>query len=180
MRRGWKRVAERGDKHSYAANEICAALVPALQQDCRAELGQDFLNGLRRVCLDQENSLFKDEMEPQLRALRATAGSGIGRVVLDHAIQLSAAGEQGLSVAEKALTNALNDRACRGARQVEEHYFRESTAPRAHRVRERIEQAIGISAEPIKGLARQMLRIESEASPRPQLKLQGIDDGVSL
>ena len=36
----------------------------------------------------------------------------------------------------------MQDRANRGIRQVEEHYLREATAPRANNVRERIEDSI--------------------------------------
>jgi hypothetical protein len=180
MRRGWKRVAERGDKHAFATEEISAALIPALEQDCREEMSREFLNGLCAICRDQESSLFKDQIEPQLNALRSSAGAGIGRIVLDYAIQISADDEQGLNIAEGAMTRALTDRACRGARQVEEHYFRESTAPRSQRVRDRIEQAIGLSAPRIAGLAHQLLRLDSGRSERPAIRQQGLDDGVRL
>src|SRR5664280_1797154 len=125
MRRGWKRVAKRGDKSAFAIDEISAALIPALRQDCQDDLIPGFLDGLRAVCQDQEHSLFKDNIEPQIEALRHLAGSGIGHVVLDEAIRLCATGEQGLNIALKALDNALTDRATRGAKQVEECYFRE-------------------------------------------------------
>jgi hypothetical protein len=180
MRRGWKRVAERGDKRAFATDEISNAIIPALEQDCREEMSPQFLDSLCTVCRNQEDSLFKDQIEPQLEALRRSAGSGIGRVVLDDVIRLSASGEQGQDIAVKAMTNAFTDRAARGARQVEEHYLREATAPRAQRVRERIDQAISTSADAIRGLARQMLRIDADRSARPPLKRQGLDDGVRL
>lgn len=180
MRPAWKRVAKRGDKAAFAVEEISAALVPALQQDCRDELHPELLSGLRAACHDQENSLFKDHLEPQLEALRPYAGSGLGRVVLDDAIRLAASGEQGMNIAVKALDNALTDRAARGARQMEEHYFRESTAPRAQRVRERIDQAIGRSGDAIAGLARRLLKLDTDRPARQPLRQQGLDDGVRL
>jgi hypothetical protein len=151
-----------------------------LQQDCRDEISPDFLNGLRTICRDQENSLFREDIEPQLESLRHCAGPGIGRLVLDEAVRLSAAGEQGLAVAVQALDNALTDRALRGSRQVEEHYYREASAPRAHDVRGRIEQAIGISGEAINGLARRMLKLDAGQPARQPLRQQGLDDGVRL
>jgi hypothetical protein len=80
---------------------------------------------------------------------------------------------------EDALKSALNDRAAKGARQVEEHYFRESSAPRAQRVRERIEE--GIRGADIGGLARKILGVDrSSPAVRPSLRQEGLDDGVKL
>jgi hypothetical protein len=78
----------------------------------------------------------------------------------------------------QALTNALNDHAARGARQVEEHYCREATTPRAKKVRARIEQ--GISEANLKGLARTILGIDPRPSPRSISRKKGLDDGVKL
>ena len=61
-------------------------------------MSREFLNGLCAICRDQESSLFKDQIEPQLNALRSSAGAGIGRIVLDYAIQISADDEQGLNI----------------------------------------------------------------------------------
>jgi hypothetical protein len=76
------------------------------------------------------------------------------------------------------MTAALIDRAARGARQVEEHYCRNSTMSRAIDTRSRIDQAI--SASPIEALARQLLKMEVRRSERPALRQQGLDDGVRL
>jgi hypothetical protein len=178
MRRRWKRVAESADNKAFEREEIRNAIIPALEQDCMKEMSPEFLSNLRAVCSGQEGSLFKNEVGPQLESLRDAAGSGIGRVVLDHAIQISASEKIERDIAGKALTNALTDRAARGARQVEEHYCRESTKPRANRVRERIEQAI--SHPDMEGLARQILTGKRDRSPRPSIKRQGLDDGVKL
>lgn len=180
MRTGWRRVARRGDKTSFAIDEIGAALGPALKQDCREELPREFLRALMNICRDQEGSLFKETLEPRLEALRTCAGPGIGRVVLEDAVRLAAEGKYGPDIAVTATENALIDRATRGARQVEEHYFRESTTPRAHRVRERIEQAIGNSKPDIRALARNLLGINDGSELRRPLRQMGLDDGVRL
>jgi hypothetical protein len=178
MRRRWKRVAECADNQTFEPEDISNAIIPALEQDCTNEMSPEFISGLCIVCHGQESSLFKNDLGPQLESLRSEAGSGIGRVVLDHAIQISAGEKIEGDMARKALTNALTDRAARGARQVEEHYCRESTTPRANRVRERIEQAV--SHADMDGLARQILNREQGRSARPPLKRQGLDDGVKL
>jgi hypothetical protein len=178
MRRGWKRVAECGDNRAFASEEISRAIIPALEQDCNSEIAPEFIDSIRKVFRDQETSLFKDQVNPQLDALRGTAGWGIGRVVLEHAIQVAERGGVGTEGLVEATTNALTDRAARGARQVEEHYCRESGTPRAQRVRARIEEGIGSAA--INGLARQILKLESRPSSSSALKQKGLDDGVKL
>jgi hypothetical protein len=178
MRSGWKRVAECGDNRAFAPEEISNAIIPALEQDCRDEIPPAFLDALCTAFREQEASLFKDQMGQQLEALRRTAGHGIGRTLLEHAIQVSESGKTGLDVPLKAMTDALTDRAARGARQVEEHYCRAADAPRAHDVRARIEEAIGTAA--IDGLARRILKLDPGPSGRPRLKKQGLDDGVWL
>jgi hypothetical protein len=180
MRPSWKRVAKRGDKCAFATDEISAALIPALQQDCNGEVGPLFLDALINLCREHQHSLFKDDIESRFEALRPYAGMGIARVVLDEAVRFASAGEAGFDIAIKALSSALTDRATRCARQVEEHYFRESTAPRAHRVRDRIEQAISISGAGINALACQMLKVDTDRTALQPLKQQGLDDGVRL
>jgi hypothetical protein len=44
MRRGWKKVAERGDNPAFAQNEIEAAIVLALKLDCITSFHPTFLN----------------------------------------------------------------------------------------------------------------------------------------
>jgi hypothetical protein len=176
MRRGWKRLAEFADNQTFERDEIRDAVVPALERDCRGEMSRDFLD-LCRACDDQQNSLFRNDTRP-LESLRPAAGSGMGRVVLDYAIQAAARGEAGENISEKAMTQTLVDRAARGARQVEEHYYRKSTKTRATKVRERIEQGIGRAD--IGGLARKVLKAESEKSAGAPAKRQGLDEGVKL
>lgn len=178
MRPRWKRVAECADNRAFEPEEIRNAMIPALEQDCRRDMSPEFLSGLCRVCRNREGSLFKDEANRALEALRGVAGPGIGRVVLDHAIRIAASGSTEIDIPVKATTHALKDRAARGARQVEEHYCRESTRPHASRVRERIEQAI--SRTDMDGLARQIMNREPGRSARPPSKRQGLDDGVKF
>jgi hypothetical protein len=94
MRPGWKRVAECGDKDAFEGEEISNAIVSALQRDCRTETIEGRIDGIYRAFCDQEASLFKDQITPRLESLRGTSGSGIGRLILDHAIKLRRGGKQ--------------------------------------------------------------------------------------
>jgi hypothetical protein len=177
MRVGWKRVAERADNPSFAPEEITRFIIPALGQDCRDEMSPGFINSVGAVLRELDNCLFNYEIGSQLEALRSEAGGGIGRTFLDNVVQISANEAAGLEPVVKAMTDALFDHAARAARQVEEHYYRESTMPRAQNVRARIEQAVGDSR--IETLARQVLRLDERRTNRPALQ-QGLDDGVRI
>jgi hypothetical protein len=178
MRKGWKRVAESADNKAFSAAEVREAIVPALEEDCHGEISSEFIRGLRRVCLPKEASLFESDAAPSLEGLRSATGAGLARVVLDYALKHAANGQAAQEIPQKALTDALVDRAARGMRQVEEHYCRESTAPRANQVRERIEEAIG--GTDIGGLARRILERDGNASGPRAPKRDGLDDGVEL
>jgi hypothetical protein len=177
MRRSWKRLAEYADNQAFEADQIRDAVIPALERDCKGEIGADFLRKFDQVCGDRNGSLFESDIQP-LESLRAEAGAGLGRVVLEYAIQAAARGGAEVDIAVKAVTEALMDRATRGARQVEEHYYRKSTINRAHRVRERIEQ--GISGADMGALAQRVLNRERTRSAAAPSKRDGLDDGVKL
>jgi len=174
MRRSWKQVAECGDNRAFAPEEVSQTIVPALEQDWRAEVIPRFVETFCGL----PASLFKDQMESALEALRPVAGIGLGRAALDHAIQLAAKGESGPDLPQKAIANALTERAAKGARQVEEHFLRKSTEPRAQRVRARIEEAISNCGAAINGLSQKILKNDSGPSARV-VKRQGLDDGVT-
>jgi hypothetical protein len=177
MRKGWKRVAESADNKAFSAAEVREAIVPALEEDCR-EISPEFIGGLQKVCLEEQGSLFQNETTPSLEGLRNSAGAGLARVVLDYAIKHAATGQAAKDIPQKALTDALVDQATRGMRQVEEHYCRESTAPRANQLRERIEEAIG--GADIGGLATRILKPGSNGVAPRAAKRDGLDDGVEL
>jgi hypothetical protein len=176
MRRAWRHVAERGDKGAFTIQEISEALVPAIEQDCHADMTPGFLAGVRQIL--EEPSLFGNDLAARLEPLRSEAGCGIGRVLLDNVALLSAADANAFEIAQEALKAALEDRASRGARQVEEHYFRESSNPRAQNVRERLEGAI--SGTDFRAMAERVLSVNPRPTPAIPVKRTGLDDGVNL
>ncbi len=179
MRPGWKKLAERAANSNYAPDEISDAVIPALAQDWSSEISSELAGFVRDVLGGQQDSLFKDEKVAQFEALRRiTSGHGFAQVFIDCGIQMAIEGRSGLVAPVEAATNALAVWASRGARQVEEHYCRESTVPRAHNVRARIEEGIGGAS--LVGLARQLLSPDPGAASRPPQKQRGLDDGVRL
>jgi hypothetical protein len=80
MRKGWKRVAESADNKAFSAAEVREAIVPALEEDCRGEIRSEFIQGLRRIGVKEEGSLFKSDTAPSLESLRNAAGAGSPRL----------------------------------------------------------------------------------------------------
>jgi hypothetical protein len=178
MRAAWRRVAERGDNHAYTQDEVSAAMAPALEQDCRADITPEFIRNVRAAFKERDTSLFKDDITPHIDALRSHAGSGMDRAVLDNVCAISATEAQGIDVLLEATKAALLDRAARGARQVEEHYLRRSNAPRAADVRARLEGAI--DGTDLEAIASRILNLDPRRPPPAPLKQSGLDDGVKL
>ena len=179
MPSGWKKLAERADNSLYAPAEIADGAAPALGQDGKEDISAELARCVCEVLGGQQDSLFRDEKVMQLEALRrVTAGHGLGQVLIDCAIQAAAKGKLGPAAAVEPAIDALNIWAARCARQVEEHYYRKSTLPRAQNVRARVEEGIrGVSLE---GLARQILKLATDPVPRAPSKRSGLDDGVQL
>ena len=181
MRAAWKRVAERGDKPAYTPDEISERIVPALEQDWRAEIRPAFMNELTQA-FKEHDGLFPETISDSLKSLGDQAQCGLERSLIDHAIHVSEQGDQGIVALERAACNALMDRGSRGLLQVEEHYCRKSNLSRARRVRERLQAGLALARTNLTGSARRLLGIDRKAksASAPSTRRDGIDDGVTL
>ena len=179
MPRGWKQLAKRAANKAFAPEEVRDALPAALEQDWRGEVPERFCGHVRNILRDNQSSLFGDQRTERLEALREeTAGYALGNAFLDYAIQAAAQGRSGDEALREAAGNTLSDRATRGARQVEEHYRRESSQGRAAHVRERIES--GVIQSDIAGIAGRLVGIDKSEQARGPTKQTGLNDGVQL
>lgn len=173
----WRRLAKRADLRAFAPAEICEALPPALAHDWKDDVPKELVQHVGEILRD-DGALFPERTQ-RLEALRrVTAGHAFGCVLLECAVQVASSGATGPEAMVQAAAQALGIRASRGALQVEEHYCRKSTVPRAHKVRLRIDQAIASVA--FSDLARQLLRHDPAPALRAPAKHHGIDEGVSL
>lgn len=179
MRRAWKKFAERSDKSAYASEQVCDAILNALEQDWRAEVPENFPRQIRAIMGDRQSSLFGDQRIEKLEALRSgIAGHPLASVFLDCAIQVAASGKTGDESVREAASAALTDRAARGIRQVEEHYRRESTHNRATNVRERMDS--GIARADISAIAGGLIGTDKAVQPRTPTKKTGLEEGVEF
>jgi hypothetical protein len=178
MRPGWKKAAEYADKGAFARDDVKNASAAALTGDWRADVPENLARSICEI-FSRQDTLFRDQKVSDLEALRRlNAGHGMAHVVIDNAVQIANRGKSGPDAAVEAVANTLEVWSARHARQIEEHYCRESTQRRAGNVRARLEE--GISSVQHSTLARQLLKLDGTAAPHKPQKQTGLDDGVNL
>ena len=178
MRPGWKKAAEYADKGAFAREDVRNASAEALTKDWRVDVPENLARSVSEI-FGGQNSLFRDQKASDLESLRRLhAGHSMAHVLIDCAVQVANRGQSGPDAAVEATANALAVWGARHARQIEEHYCRESTQHRAGKVRERLEG--GISSVQHSALARLLLSLDGAAAPQKPQKKTGLDDGVSL
>ena len=179
MSRGWKRLAEFSENANFDPADVCSAAVRALEETWRAEVPAPIMEGVRAVFLEEQPDLWANLRTQEAEALSSTAcGSGFARLLADHTLGVLNEGVTGEAGLTEAANRALQARAARAARQIEEHYCREASAPVTKQVRERLEAAIA-NAD-FGALARRCAGLDSGTKTRRSLKHADIDDGVAL
>ncbi len=178
MNRPWKRVAEYADNSAYPITEVGEALLPALEQSCRDEVSEKVWRELKRIFGNRQDGLFGNQNVQEIEALRSEVAGPLGCSLLEFAIRAASKGANDLNDLVEVTSLALLQRAARGIKQVEEHWYRKSNGKRTENLRQRLESALNKAA--LETLARQRLDISTVSkAPRPSKK-RDLDDGVQL
>ena len=179
MNRSWKRLAECADNRAFSLEEVASAFLPALDQSFREEVPESIRRGLNEVFRNQQHLLFVEQRVEQISALRTQAsGLPLACALVDGAVLATSKGANGENALIEVATRALEQRALRGNKQVEEHYYRKSNERRTEQIRERLESALKKAAlEPI---ARKHLHVGEPAKISRSTKQSGLDDGVQI
>jgi hypothetical protein len=176
MRPGWKTVAEYASKEAFTPNEVRDAIIAAIEQDCRKDIAPNVVASIRDVI--GSGSLFSGDSTHALEDLRqSVAGSAMGNALLDHVIFVVSDGKSGDAALQEAAHRTFIDWSARHARQIEEHYRRESSIKKAQNVRSRMEEAI--QKAPFAEPANRLLNPVSKSAMRLE-KHDRLDDGVRL
>jgi hypothetical protein len=176
MRKGWKKLAERGDGKLHTPEQVREAIPIALADDWRAERCDDFMREVKAILVGtDQNTLFKLLKAETLEALNKVSGSGFPlrgmlKACLVQAVQDGHTGEAAMV---KGTADGLALKCGAGGRQVEEHYLRVSNDRRATHVRGRIED--GATATDFNVMARQFCKLEKAP---PVKRYDDIDEGV--
>lgn len=179
MRAPWKKFSEFADNAACSPEEVASAGAAALAQGWREEISEALVNTVCEIFVGNQGDLFGEQRVSQLEALKKQiVGSEFGGLFIDCTILVASEGGSGREAVEEAARNALSIMGARGARQVEEHYYRKSSTGRAFKVRARIETALGSAS--CKVLARQLLNMDATPAPRHVPRHTGLDEGVRL
>lgn len=177
--RGWKKFAARADKAVFEPDQVRDAVCLALEADWRQEVAAH-IAAIRSILGDSEPALpFKDLTTRELEGLkRLNPGKSLWHAVIDGVIQAVLGGQTGADALLTGGTEALLDRAARGARQVEEHWRRKTSEARTERMRARLMD--GIARAPIGDCVRGLLGLQSSSPTDHAARHDGVDDGVRL
>lgn len=180
MRPGWKKLAERTDKAAFSAEEVRGAVQAALEGDWHKEIPDSLVRKVREILSDSQTDFFSNQRLEKLEFLqKEAAGSPLAVLFLDYATwAIIARGLSGDEALEEAASQALADRATRGARQIEEHYYRKATQSHAADVQRRIENEI--KRPDIARIARRLVGLDKSEQLQRPTKRTGLDDGVQL
>lgn len=177
MRPSWRKLAERADNQSFTSEQVAEAVCPALASDWRSEVSDSMLKAVAS-CVGDTPQLGLFASQTELVRLRAQCGSPMAALLVDAARDAVADGLVGREAVEKAIVDALSERALRGARQVEEHYLRKGSDRRAARVRSRLNTCAGAAG--IATLASSIAQGTSTARQFKPVRHDGLDQGVAL
>jgi hypothetical protein len=176
MRPGWKKVAEYVANGAFASQDVCNAIVAAVERDWRRDIFPGIVGDIQDVLGGA--TLFSEDRLRALEDLRpSVAGCAMGSALLDYVACAVSDGKSEDAALQEAVTCTLTDWSARCARQVEEHYLRKLSTVHTKNVRSRIEE--GIEKAPFTALASRLLNPESTPALR-LTKHDGLDDGVPL
>lgn len=178
MNRLWKRLSEYADNNAYSIDEVAEAFLPALEQSWRDEVPDQVWHRIKSVMLNNQRALFGDQNAEEIAALRYEAAGPLGRCLVDAAEKAVSTGARGPDVLVEVATQALLQRAARGNKQVEEHWYRKSNSKRTENVRSRLENALDKAA--VSTLVRHRLDMNVEPISLRSRKQRDLDDGVPL
>jgi len=175
----WKQAAKCAYHGTFSTGDIADALQQAVERDCRAELSSAFVSKVTALIVGpDEPGLFRDLPISDLNALHRECSSPMEAGMIRNAIDALEDGFRGEEAVQKAAEGCVSDRILAGARQIEEHIYRETSDRQARSVRSRLEASFG--GINMSAAAQRLLRVPGAQPHAPAAAFAGLDDGVPL
>lgn len=179
MSRPWKRLARFAENENFENEDLREAASDALKETWQINVPVAVVDGVRKVFFEHQSGLLFDPRAEELRLLSSdAAGSCLGKLLLDQALQVLENGETGQAGLIEAAERTLMECGARASRQIDEHYLRKTRAPLAKRVHERVGQAL--DDVDMRALASQLCGLKPCTGRRRFSKHQDVNDGVPL
>lgn len=178
MRKGWKKLAEKADNSAYAFEEVRDQLRVAVLKDWEIEACDRALQSVWDIVEDGQRLLFSSHAARLEEAKYQIADSPMAQLLVECIINRSNGDDTTTDAVESGIQDTLAIWESRHAREMEEHYYRESDRERASHLRARLDSAGSVAD--LSGFAREILDRGAAATASPPAKQTGLDDGVKL
>jgi Mg-chelatase subunit ChlI len=178
MRKPWKDAAHAADSSAFSEEEIEDRVSQAIRNDWAKEVPASFMTALRE-CFGAEDqmSMIPPTMEAAGALRHLAPGSAFVAMLADCAEDAAARGLSGEAAIQDIARAALEDRAERSLRHIQEIYQRESSDGRARRVVGRVSSPLGRA---ISKLAQDVVQSAAPVRASPLVRFTGIDEGPRL
>lgn len=178
MRRPWKDAAQAAASDAFSDEEVQQRIARAVRDDWSKEVPTAFLAELRRVFGAGDQGSF---ISPTIREANALAalvpGSAYVAALSECAEDAAARGLFGEAAIAAICSAALEDRAERSLRHIQEIYQRESTFEHARHVMDRVSAPLN---EAVAQLARNVGSLERPVRMPAIVRSTGIEEGPRL
>ncbi len=141
MSRRWTKVLYLAGLPAFPLEEVNQAVCAALRADWASERVASLAKQILEIACDDQGSLFGEPTVERLPGLQdRVAGYPLASALLDRTALAVVHGQCGQSAVSCGIRDALDDRASRAARQIEEHCLRKESTNGIAGLRKRLDQ----------------------------------------
>ena len=178
MRKPWKDAAQAAASDAFSETEVEQRVVRAVRNDWLREVPAAFMTELRRVFgAEDQGSLIPPTVEAAMALASMVPGSAFVASLSECAEDAAARGLAGEAAIADITSAALEDRAGRSLRQIQEIYQRESSATHTRHVLERISAPLNAA---VGQLAAELGNHGRPVRMAPIIRATGIEEGPRL
>lgn len=178
MRKAWKNAAQAAASDAFSDDEVQERVLRAVRNDWTKEVPAAFMIELRRVFgAEEQGSLLPPTMSAAVELVGLVPGSAFVAALAECAEDAAARGLCGEAAIADITTAALEDRAERSLRHIQEIYQRESTLDHARHVMGRVSGPLNRA---VAQLASEFGDRGRPARPAPIVRATGIEEGPRL
>lgn len=178
MRKAWKDAAHAAALPAFSADEVEQRVARAVREDWLKEVPASFMTELRRVFgAEDQGSLILSSVDAAMALASLVPGSAFVSALSEGAEDAAARGLTGEAAIVHITSAALEDRAERSLRHIQEIYLRESSAGLTRHVLDRLSTPL---TKAVIDLAEQLGHHGRPAQLAPIARAVGIEEGPGI
>jgi len=178
MRKPWKDAAHAADSSAFSEKEVEDRVTQAIRHDWAMEVPASFMAALRECFgAGDQMSMIPPTIEAAAALRHSVPGSAFVATLVDCAEDAAARGLVGDAALQNIACAALEDRAERSLRHMQEIYQRETNDGRARRVVGRISSPLN---QAVSKLSIDVVQSATRVRAMPIARSSGIDEGPRL